>query len=86
MNNTKKGLAFITSVILLALLTGCGDFIEKGEWEQAEMLCKAEGLDIARLDTTLGIDLVMCSDNGVRDFNQENLYNAMIVLSKKGEL
>ncbi len=87
MNNVKKGIVLITAcVILLALLTGCGDLIYKAEWEQAEMICKAEGLDITRLDTFLDADVVMCSDNSIIEFNQENLYNAMIVLSKKGEL
>lgn len=87
MNNVKKGIVFITlSAILLVLLTGCGDLIYKSEWQQAEMICKAEGLDITRLDTFLDIDVVMCSDNSIIEFNQENLYNAMIVLSKKGEL
>ena len=87
MNNVKKGIVLIIlSAILPALLTGCGDLIDKAEWQQAEMICKAEGLDIVRLDTTLGWDIVKCSDEKVRDVNQENLYNAMIVLSKKGEL
>lgn len=87
MNNVKKGLVFIIAgVTLLALLTGCGDFIYKADWEQAEMICKAEGLDITRLDTTLGDDVVKCSDEKIRNFNRENVYNAMNVLYKKGEL
>lgn len=70
-------------VALLALfLFGCS--LSKEELDSASLICKAENSSVEEVDALRS--WVACADGKYHKINSENTYNAMMLLSRKGEL
>lgn len=71
----------ILIAICLMNLVGCS--LTKEEFDQASIICEADGSEVS----TLGVNglAVVCENGNTFSVNTENLYNAMLILGKKGE-
>lgn len=71
----------ILVVLWLMAMSGCT--ITKEEFDQASIICEADGSQVSAVGVE-GLSVV-CENGNTFNVNTENLYNAMLVLGKKGE-
>lgn len=70
-------------LVALSLLSISGCTITKEEFDQASIICEADGSEVSAVGVK-GLSVV-CANGNTFSVNTENLYNAMLILGKKGE-